>query len=73
MASTIVLGPICRQVTNRSTQGKPSVFSHITIGANDVPAANRLYDALFGAMGAESGAATPDGVFTEAIWNTSSS
>lgn len=38
------------------------MFSHITIGANDVPAANRLYDALFGAMGAEPGAATPDGV-----------
>lgn len=37
------------------------MFSHITIGANDIAAAKQLYDALFVAMGAEPGHATPDG------------
>jgi catechol 2,3-dioxygenase-like lactoylglutathione lyase family enzyme len=37
------------------------MFSHITLGANDVAAAKTLYDALFAAMGAEPGVMSPDG------------
>ena len=37
------------------------MFTHITVGANDVAAARRFYDAIFTAMGAEPGAASADG------------
>jgi len=31
------------------------MFSHITVGTNDMDAAHRFYDALFGALGARPG------------------
>ncbi len=37
------------------------MFTHVTVGANDVAAAHRFYDAIFTAMGAEPGHASPDG------------
>jgi catechol 2,3-dioxygenase-like lactoylglutathione lyase family enzyme len=37
------------------------MFTHITVGANDVAASHRFYDAIFAAMGAEPGHAAADG------------
>lgn len=31
------------------------MFSHITVGTNDMDVAHRFYDALFGALGARPG------------------
>lgn len=37
------------------------MFTHITLGANDVEASRQFYDAVFGALGLEPGAADPKG------------
>ncbi|MNE37179.1 Glyoxalase-like domain protein [compost metagenome] len=37
------------------------MFTHITVGANDVEASRKFYDAVFGALGLEPGAADPKG------------
>lgn len=37
------------------------MFTHITLGANDVEASRKFYDAVFGALGLEPGAADPKG------------
>jgi len=37
------------------------MFSHLTIGANDVAAARTFYDAIFTAIGGAAGDAAPDG------------
>lgn len=37
------------------------MFSHIVLGANDIPAAKEFYDATMGALGYAAGAETPDG------------
>ncbi len=37
------------------------MFSHIVLGANDIPAAKKFYDAALGALGQGPGNETPDG------------
>ncbi len=37
------------------------MFSHIVLGADDIPAAKTFYDAALGALGYGPGAETPDG------------
>jgi catechol 2,3-dioxygenase-like lactoylglutathione lyase family enzyme len=37
------------------------MFSHLTIGANDVAASQKFYDSIFTAIGGEAGDAAPDG------------
>ncbi len=37
------------------------MFSHIVLGADDIPAAKKFYDAALGALGHDSGNETPDG------------
>ena len=37
------------------------MFSHIMVGANDVPAAKKFYDAVLGALGYEPGVMDPKG------------
>jgi len=37
------------------------MFSHIVLGADDIPAAKTFYDAALGALGYEEGNITPDG------------
>ncbi|MBC2667214.1 VOC family protein [Novosphingobium flavum] len=37
------------------------MFTHITVGSNDVPASQQLYDALFTALGGEPGVPASDG------------
>lgn len=44
------------------------MFTHITLGANDVEASRKFYDAVFGALGLEPGAADPRGRYW---WRTS--
>ncbi|MFV8816993.1 VOC family protein [Haliea sp. E17] len=36
------------------------MFSHICLGANDIPAAKTFYDAVLGALGYKPGAESPD-------------
>ena len=38
------------------------MFSHIVLGANNIEAAKKFYDAALGALGQAAGIATPDGV-----------
>lgn len=44
------------------------MFTHITVGANDVEASRKFYDAVLGALGLEPGAADPKGRYW---WRTS--
>ncbi|GIX31750.1 MAG: hypothetical protein KatS3mg124_2222 [Porticoccaceae bacterium] len=37
------------------------MFSHIVLGADDIPAAKKFYDAVLGALGHPPGEMTPDG------------
>jgi catechol 2,3-dioxygenase-like lactoylglutathione lyase family enzyme len=37
------------------------MFTHVTVGANDIEASRRFYDAVFGVLGMEPGAADPKG------------
>jgi len=37
------------------------VFSHLTVGSNDVARSQAFYDAIFTAIGGEPGTASPDG------------
>lgn len=37
------------------------MFSHIVLGADDIPAAKKFYDAIFTALGHAEGNQTPDG------------
>ena len=37
------------------------MFSHIVLGANDIPAAKKFYDAAMGALGHNAGVEVPDG------------
>jgi len=37
------------------------MFSHIVLGADDIPAAKKFYDAIFKALGRGEGNETPDG------------
>ncbi len=41
--------------------GATVLFSHIMIGANDIEASRKFYDALFGALGCDPGIVDPHG------------
>src|SRR5262249_29464577 len=43
------------------TEGHQRMFSHVMVGANDVDASRRFYDAVLGAIGHPAGQADPRG------------
>jgi len=44
-----------------SRNGVPAMFSHVTVGSNDLAASRRFYDALFAAIGGRPGMTDEDG------------
>src|SRR5262249_35939833 len=44
-------------------EGQQDMFTHVIVGANDLAASKKFYDAVFGAIGVTAGQADPKGRF----------